>query len=98
MGTPAYMAPEQAGGGTKFVGPEADVWALGVMLYELCCGERPIDTAGPLLDALARVANGDVPPLRDEVPGRSARPGADRPQVPGRRPPRPLPDRRRTGD
>jgi WD40 repeat protein/serine/threonine protein kinase len=68
MGTPAYMAPEQAGGGTKFVGPEADVWALGVMLYELCCGERPIDTSGPLLDALARVAKGDVSQLRTKAP------------------------------
>jgi tetratricopeptide (TPR) repeat protein len=68
MGTPAYMAPEQAGGGTKFVGPEADVWALGVMLYELCCGERPIDTSGPVLDALARVANPSIPSVRSKLP------------------------------
>ncbi|HEV3338884.1 MAG TPA: serine/threonine-protein kinase, partial [Pirellulales bacterium] len=34
MGTPAYMSPEQAEGKTKFVGPPADVWALGVILYE----------------------------------------------------------------
>ncbi len=68
MGTPAYMSPEQAGGGTKFVGPEADVWALGVMLYELACGERPIDTSGPLLDAVARVAHGEVSLLRTKAP------------------------------
>ncbi len=68
MGTPAYMSPEQAGGGTKFVGPEADVWALGVMLYELACGARPIDTSGPMLDAIARVANGQVSQLRTRVP------------------------------
>jgi len=43
MGTPAYMSPEQAGGKTKFVGPQADVWALGVMLYELMCGRRPFE-------------------------------------------------------
>jgi WD40 repeat protein len=68
MGTPAYMSPEQAGQGTKFVGPEADVWALGVMLYELCCGELPIDTSGNLLDTLVRVAMGEVSPLRTKAP------------------------------
>src|SRR5439155_7538611 len=41
MGTPAYMSPEQAEGRTKFVGPQADVWALGVILYECLTGERP---------------------------------------------------------
>ncbi|MGK0359298.1 MAG: tRNA A-37 threonylcarbamoyl transferase component Bud32 [Bradymonadia bacterium] len=46
LGTPAYIAPEQARG--EPIGPAADQFALGVMLYEMVTGKRPFDASTPV--------------------------------------------------
>ncbi|MCE1248605.1 MAG: protein kinase [Firmicutes bacterium] len=43
IGTPAYMPPEQWDRQIAALGPWTDIYAFGVMLFELCCGERPFD-------------------------------------------------------
>jgi WD40 repeat protein len=63
MGTPAYMAPEQARG-AKFAGSAADVWALGVILYECLTGTRPFAGDG-IESILTRVLNEDPTPPRE---------------------------------
>ncbi|QJW96606.1 WD40 repeat domain-containing serine/threonine protein kinase [Frigoriglobus tundricola] len=69
VGTPQYMAPEQAAGG-KDLGPAADVYALGAILYECLAGRPPFTGAEPISVLLKVVSERppDVRALRPEVP------------------------------
>ena len=72
MGTPGYMAPEMWIPYSE-VGPQADIYAFGVMFFELCCGRKPfIVRAGERRDKLALAHVKKPPPrpssLRDDIP------------------------------
>jgi tetratricopeptide (TPR) repeat protein/tRNA A-37 threonylcarbamoyl transferase component Bud32 len=64
LGTPYYMAPEQAAGNSKEIGPLSDVYALGIILYECLVGRPPFNGA-TLVEILDQVRNEEpVPPRR----------------------------------
>ncbi len=62
LGTPAYMAPEQASGQARRAGPAADVYALGAILYECLTGRPPFSASRPA-ELLLKVINEEPPPL-----------------------------------
>ncbi len=70
LGTPGYMAPEQAAGRTGVVGPAADVYALGAILYELVTDRPPFRAETPLDTVLLVLHEEPVPPrlLQPRVP------------------------------
>jgi predicted Ser/Thr protein kinase len=61
VGTPAYMAPEQALG--SVVTPRTDLYSIGVIAYELLAGRVPFDQAEAPMAIMLRHLNEDVPPL-----------------------------------
>jgi len=64
MGTPSYMAPEQAGVGTDPVGPATDVYSLGALLYEMLTGRPPFLGATSVETVLLVRCQDPVPPRR----------------------------------
>jgi WD40 repeat protein len=67
VGTPFYMAPEQAEGRQRDIGPATDVYALGVILYEMLTGKTPFQ-GEPDLNVLKQVVGQEPAPPRTRRP------------------------------
>jgi WD40 repeat protein/serine/threonine protein kinase len=72
MGTPGYMAPEMWFADAE-VGPQVDIYAFGVMLFEICCGRKPFVARGPDRRKIVAMAHLKKPPprpssLRKDIP------------------------------
>src|SRR5205085_3818739 len=71
LGSPSYMAPEQAAGKRGTLGPASDVYSLGTILYQMLTGRPPFQAATPV-DTVLLVLE------QDPLPPRLLNPRADR--------------------
>ncbi len=71
LGTVAYMSPEQAAGQSHWATPQTDIYALGVMFYQLLCRRLPFSTSAELTEVLQQIQHRVPPPPRtidDKIP------------------------------
>jgi serine/threonine protein kinase len=66
VGTPAYMAPEQAVADNDLIGTRTDVYGLGAILFEILTGQLPV--TGSVLDVFAKIQAGQLPRAREIDP------------------------------
>lgn len=70
VGTLAYMSPEQVRADPRAIDARSDVYAMGVLSYELLAGERPLDVGGaPIQEAMRRVLEEEPRPLHLAMAG-----------------------------
>ena len=97
LGSPSYIPPEQAQGRAKEVGPPADVYALGAILYEMLTG-RPPFKGKTSVETVMQVLNDDPVPPSHLQSQRSSRSGNDLLEMPGERAPQTLSQRAGAGE